>query len=114
MTEFQIGPNKHGYVYSETKLKANNTTIYKCRRGLAEVSDKALFLYQKESGKWMAVEADKEESDPVIIVNRGTKAFKTQLKIPDITIPGRYEWQQFNRKRQEWEDCWYAFEHKLV
>ena len=113
MTEFQIGPNKHRYIYTETEMWENDKKVYKCSRGLQENTDNRLWLYKKDSGKWMAVEAKENCSDPVTNKKR-KKAFKTLDQHDDITIPGMYKWQSFNPKTNSWQDCWWPFEHKPV
>ena len=113
-SKFQIGPDYYGYIYNETESEANNAKVYKCRRGLQEGNGNRLFLFQKASGKWMAVEAPDNCPDPV---KDGVKAFKTESRHDDITIEGRYKWQYFDKgapKGQRWSGLKRPFEHKLV
>ena len=112
--KFQIGSDYHGYIYQETDFKANNKMMYKCRRGLEEGNGKRLFLFQKISGRWMAVEAPEDCSDPV---GQGVRAFKTEDPHEDITIEGRYKWQYFDDGAppgQRWNGLKRPFVHKLV
>ena len=108
----QIGDDRYGYIYERTNFSAkgkNQNKVYKCRRGLVEGNGRRLWLFQKESGKWLAVEAPEDCTDPVA---KGKRAFKTATGHADITIEGRYMWSYFNRTRKDWYPLNHSFEHK--
>ena len=108
----QIGDDHYGYIYEQTDFSAKGNDekkMYKCCRGLEKGNGRRLWLFQKGSGKWLAVEAPEDCTDPVA---EGKRAFKTATGHDDITIEGQYMWKYYNKKRKGWYPLRDSFEHK--
>ena len=103
MAKIQIGSDKFRYIYSPTHLVSRNKPIYKCRRGRNKGSPYVLWLSIEEDGHWVAHAAHKDSLNPL---RDGVKVFRTMHAMPDITMPGKFEWMWWADN----SDIWNAFE----
>ena len=94
---FRIGPEHHGYVYTETPNMTDpwhNAPVYRCSRDVnLQRHDRALFLYKSGSSHWVAVSAPAHGDDPIL---DGQPVFRTIDELVDPTVAGTYRWQQWD------------------
>ena len=109
--KFQIGPDKHQYIYTETDMAVNGATVYKCRRGQDGGTDHVLFLARAQDGRWIAREAYKDSLQPVL---EGKKIFMTQEEIVDITNEGDFKWMMYDAAKATWYNLKYPFRTKVI
>ena len=109
--KFQIGPDKHAYIYTDTDMVVNSSPVYKCRRGQDAGTEHVLFLSRAKDGKWIAREAHKDSPEPVAY---GKKIFMTQESIIDITKPGEVHWMWYKAETEAWINFNSAFYTKIL
>jgi len=101
---FRIGPEHHGYVYTETPTNMtdpwHNAPVYRCSRDWdLQQRDRVLFLYKTGCEHWVAVSAPANDDDPIL---DGQPVFRTIEKV-DPTVAGTYRWQQWDYVSSTWQ-----------
>ena len=108
---FQIGSNKFRYIYRPTDMQVNDATVYKCRRGTQERSDNVLWLARAKDGRWVAREAHKDSTEPVV---QGKKIFMTANPIAHITTPDDVDWMWYDTRDATWKKFDFKFKTTCV